>query len=43
MQGLRALLKEGGTDELMAASVLLEQMHEDEQLMQMTLHLLHKV
>ncbi|HHW4399519.1 TPA: type III secretion system protein AscX [Aeromonas hydrophila] len=43
MQGLRARLKEGETDELMAASVLLEQMHEDEQLMQMTLHLLHKV
>lgn len=41
--GVASPIERGGTDELMAASVLLEQMHEDEQLMQMTLHLLHKV
>ncbi|EKB28574.1 type III secretion system protein AscX [Aeromonas dhakensis] len=43
MQGLRAVLMEGQTAELKAAGLLLERMHEDEQLMQMTLHLLHKV
>ena len=43
MQGLRAVLAEGKSAELQAATCLLEQMHQDEQLMQMTLHLLHKV
>ena len=43
MQGLRRVLAEGQSPELRAAAALLEQMHADEQLMQMTLHLLHKV
>ncbi|MGL5324785.1 MAG: type III secretion system protein AscX [Aeromonas sp.] len=43
MQGLRSVLAEGQSPEIRAAAALLEQMHEDEQLMQMTLHLLHKV
>jgi type III secretion protein X len=43
MQGLRGVLAEGQSPELRAAAALLEQMHSDEQLMQMTLHLLHKV
>ncbi|MGL4249422.1 MAG: type III secretion system protein AscX [Aeromonas sp.] len=43
MAQLRAVLAEGGTPELQAASALLEQLHGDEQLMQMTLHLLHRV
>ncbi|MFQ2123035.1 type III secretion system protein AscX [Aeromonas jandaei] len=43
MAGLRAVLAEGTTPELQAASALIEQLHGDEQLMQMTLHLLHKV
>ncbi|MNV85111.1 Yop proteins translocation protein X [compost metagenome] len=43
MQGLRATLAGGQSAELQAAASLLEQMHLDEQLMQMTLHLLHKV
>ncbi|WP_033137837.1 type III secretion system protein AscX [Aeromonas finlandensis] len=43
MQGLRAVLADGTSAELQAAARLLEQLHQDEQLMQMTLHLLHKV
>lgn len=43
MQSLRALLSQGNSAELRAAASLLERMHQDEQLMQMTLHLLHKV
>lgn len=41
--GVRARLADGKSAEVQAAAHLLEQMHQDEQLMQMTLHLLHKV
>ncbi|WCH23613.1 YscX family type III secretion protein [Aeromonas salmonicida] len=43
MAGLWTVLEAGTTPELKAASELLKQLIGDEQLMQMTLHLLHKV